>query len=455
MARRLPVLAACAVALAWVPAATAAPVVPLSPDAVLEAIAPPDPAMPDRSLEGTRRDLAATSAQLARARSAADAGEPGAAARLARLERQLEGRKRGLLAREGALARRDVVRTQAEADSAPAPAVAVYAPPPVDVALAGAPVPGTLSADEVAPAPIDPALVAAIDAYLAQRGSPLAGLGATFAARAAAVGLDPRLLVAIAGSETAFGTHGPAQGIQNPFGLGPGIAYPSWADAIAAAARTLGGQLYRGVGLVTIAQISTRWAPVGAANDPTGLNVNWTANVSRFYAELGGDPAAPVFTDASVRGQAALAVALGVPGALNGGVAAPAPYAVTGLGSGVGPLAAQAALRFLGMPYLWGGERPETGFDCSGLVQYVYAQLGVTVPRVAEDQARAGVAVPPSEVRAGDAVYFADAKGYIHHIGLYLGEGMFVHSPHTGDVIKVSSVREPAYSRQYAGARRY
>ena len=89
-----------------------------------------------------------------------------------------------------------------------------------------------------------------------------------FVTEAKAVGLDPRFLVAISGAETSFGTYGPSQGIHNPFGMGPGISYPSWSAAIAAAARNLGGPIYAGDGRVTIGTIQQRWAPAGASTTP-------------------------------------------------------------------------------------------------------------------------------------------------------------------------------------------
>jgi cell wall-associated NlpC family hydrolase len=112
------------------------------------------------------------------------------------------------------------------------------------------------------------------------------------------------------------------------------------------------------------------------------------------------------------------------------------------------------ALSHLGEPYVWGGESPG-GFDCSGLVRYLYAQHGVGLPRVADSQARVGTSIPPSALQAGDAVFFADSSGYIGHEGLYIGNGQFVHAPHTGDVVKVSSLLDGGYAPRYAGARRY
>ena len=243
------------------------------------------------------------------------------------------------------------------------------------------------------------------------------------------MGLDPRVLVAISGAETSFATYGPSQLIHNPFGLGPGRVYASYEEAIAAAANNLAGPLYLGAGKTTIAQISGTWAPLGAVNDPNNMNSNWTRNVSRYYAEMGGDPASSVFSSASF-----------------------APGLVAG--SAVGTQVAMDALSHLGEPYVWGGESPG-GFDCSGLVKYLYAQHGVGLPRVADAQARVGTSIPPSALQAGDAVFFADASGYIGHEGLYLGNGQFVHAPHSGDVVKVSSLLEGSYAQRYAGARRY
>jgi cell wall-associated NlpC family hydrolase len=121
---------------------------------------------------------------------------------------------------------------------------------------------------------------------------------------------------------------------------------------------------------------------------------------------------------------------------------------------GAGVAAARDALGFLGVPYVWGGSGP-AGFDCSGLVQYVFARHGVRLPRVAADQARVGIPVAREALLPGDVVFFADPSGYVHHEGIYLGEGRFVHAPHTGDVVKISSLEEPYYARELAGGRRY
>ena len=128
---------------------------------------------------------------------------------------------------------------------------------------------------------------------------------------------------------------------------------------------------------------------------------------------------------------------------------------IGGAGPDLGQTAIRSTVQFLGLSYLWGGTSPQTGFDCSGLVQYVYGRLGVPLPRVAEDQAKVGQFVPRDQLQPGDALFFADSSGYIHHEGLYLGHNKMIHSPKTGDVVKISDITSAYYTSQYAGARRY
>jgi cell wall-associated NlpC family hydrolase len=107
------------------------------------------------------------------------------------------------------------------------------------------------------------------------------------------------------------------------------------------------------------------------------------------------------------------------------------------------------ALSQLGTPYVWGGAAPG-GFDCSGLVMWAYAQVGVALPHSSYAQYGYGVPVSRDQLAPGDLVFF-DGLG---HVGIYIGGGQFVHAPHTGDVVKISSLDESWYSANFVGARR-
>jgi len=107
------------------------------------------------------------------------------------------------------------------------------------------------------------------------------------------------------------------------------------------------------------------------------------------------------------------------------------------------------AMSQLNTPYVWGGAAPG-GFDCSGLVMWAYAQVGVTLPHSSYSQYGYGVPVSRDQLAPGDLVFF-DQLG---HVGIYIGGGQFIHAPHTGDVVKISSLDEDWYAQNYVGARR-
>jgi hypothetical protein len=118
----------------------------------------------------------------------------------------------------------------------------------------------------------------------------------------------------------------------------------------------------------------------------------------------------------------------------------------------LGGQAVAIAYRYLGVPYVWGGASP-AGFDCSGLTMYVYAQLGIKLGHYTGFQYYEGRQVPRDQLQPGDLVFFhASSSGVPGHEGMYIGNGSFIHAPHTGDVVKISSLFETRYALSYVGA---
>ena len=110
------------------------------------------------------------------------------------------------------------------------------------------------------------------------------------------------------------------------------------------------------------------------------------------------------------------------------------------------------AEKYLGVPYLWGGTTPR-GFDCSGLVQYVYRTLGINLTRVSQTQYLEGAPLTRDELQPGDLVFF-EKNGDVHHVGIYAGDGYMIHAPYTGAVVSYQSIDSDYYKSQFCGGRR-
>ena len=117
--------------------------------------------------------------------------------------------------------------------------------------------------------------------------------------------------------------------------------------------------------------------------------------------------------------------------------------------STTGERAVDIAIRYLGTPYRWAGASP-AGFDCSGFVMYVYGRLGIGLPHSSSMLWGVGRPIDRNDLRAGDIVFFNG----LSHVGIYVGNGTFVNSTHSGDVVKISRFSEAWYGSTYDGARR-
>lgn len=113
------------------------------------------------------------------------------------------------------------------------------------------------------------------------------------------------------------------------------------------------------------------------------------------------------------------------------------------------------AMAFLDVPYRYGGNSVETGFDCSGFVRAVYEQsLGKILPRRSDEQAAATETIERSELKPGDLVFFNTMRRAFSHVGIYVGDGKFIHSPRAGAQVRMEDMRVAYWNKRFNGARR-
>jgi cell wall-associated NlpC family hydrolase len=143
-----------------------------------------------------------------------------------------------------------------------------------------------------------------------------------------------------------------------------------------------------------------------------------------------------------------------IPAALAPSTASTAQSFLSGMAGKAGDVVV-GALNLIGVRYRWGGSSPDSGLDCSGFVRYVFQDtLGMALPRRAEEMSRVGEKVRMSDLKPGDLVFFNTMRRTFSHVGIYIGDNKFVHSPSTGSTIRVDDLDDGYWEKRFTGARR-
>jgi cell wall-associated NlpC family hydrolase len=141
--------------------------------------------------------------------------------------------------------------------------------------------------------------------------------------------------------------------------------------------------------------------------------------------------------------------------ACAGSPAAPAPEPPAGLPATMTHPGVQVATTLLGIPYRYGGSSPRRGFDCSGLVYYVFRETGIRVPRTTGAQLRHAQPVPLPEIQPGDLLFFQQRSSRVSHVGIYAGDGWFIHAPSRGKRVSWESLQNSYWKPRLVAAGRY
>lgn len=235
------------------------------------------------------------------------------------------------------------------------------------------------------------------------------GKGDLFIELAQQNGIDPVLAAAIAFHETGRGTSNAVVNKNNPGGImDPSTGWSRlmhFATLEEGLAYTMANLKRRIIddGLSTIEDLGAVYAPIGAANDPNGLNAHWVPTVMKFASELGG-----LTMNCS-------------------------PVGSQVVGNEVFKTILNEMLKYEGWPYIWGGYNPNMGFDCSGLMQWGYAKAGIKLPRTAYTQYKFAQPITRDQLQPGDLIFFKSADyAPVTHVGIYVGNGKMFNSQNAG-----------------------
>ena len=220
---------------------------------------------------------------------------------------------------------------------------------------------------------------------------------------------------------------------------------------LASSLSDLGPQLASAAQTGSFAQVLSQVnAEMATVADGGQLPTTGTQNPAPGSAGQLGGPAAAGYAPPPGLAAGQLGAQYGAGPVLGG---ATASGNVVGSGSGAGPVTGQSVVadaeQYLGVAYQWGGTNPATGLDCSGLVQRVYSDLGISLPRTSQEQATVGTPVPSlAAAQPGDLVFYEPSPSGPGHVGIYIGNGQMIDAPHTGTVVRIDPVGTPTAIRR-------